>query len=284
MIFLPETFMNKYFARILIFSLPLIACFYIKPVYLLINSKYEKVVAGYETYSAIRKSKHKYLKKKLLLGDSSGYQLFPNTLNDSIIVSLTCNKAIDIVGQFVLLENFLKAGNKVDTVYMIYNSFSFQSNLDEIYTFHYFLKPFYKAEYKTYFTDIVTKQIHKIPYYYLCREPYILTSNWSPNYVSKDTINYSFLSPISLEYLKKIHTLSAENGFEFIIVSPFNSLVKKHLIDQLDRNEIVKNNLNKEFDLYFENMIYLDDSCFLDGFHLKNPKLYTEFYRQKFLK
>ena len=47
----------------------------------------------------------------------------------------------------------------------------------------------------TYVAGIPYNQIDKIPFSGFCQEPYILTSNWAPNFKSQDSIDYSFLSP-----------------------------------------------------------------------------------------
>jgi len=47
----------------------------------------------------------------------------------------------------------------------------------------------------------------------------------------------------------------------------------------MDKNEIVKNNLSDEFKNYFKNLIYLNDSNFIDGIHLKEPQKHKEYYK-----
>ena len=123
----------------------------IKPNYLVLTGKYKVTVAGKEIYQSIFKSKQKKKSKKILLGDSVGNQLFTNTTNNDTLNSLACNQAISMAGQFILLNNYLNSGNKVDTVLLIFTPFSFQNNLDQVFTYHYFLKPFYIYEYKPLF-------------------------------------------------------------------------------------------------------------------------------------
>lgn len=250
------------------------------------TGEYKHTVAGSEIYYSIFKSKQKKKTKKILLGDSVGNQLFPNTTNNDTVNSLACNQSIGIIGHYILLNNYLKAGNIVDTVFMIFRPFSFQNNLNQVFTYHYFLKPFYIDEYKSLFTKLVNEQIQKIPYSNFCRYPLILTSNWAPDFISKDSINYTFLSPVSIEYLLKIKELSIKHHFKILILPPPMSLIFKRDIEKMDKNEIVKNNLGHEFEHYFENTFYLNDSLFIDGSHLKkkNVAYYTEYYKNKFMK
>lgn len=258
---------------------------YIKPLYLLYNDNYKKIVPGREIYHSIYKSKQKNNSKIILLGDSVGNQLFSNKKNNDTINSLACNQAISMAGQYILLKNYINEGNKFDKVYLIFTPFSFQNNLDQVYTYHYFIKPFYLEEYKKEFTEIVTQQINKIPYISFSREPYILTSSWAPDFISKDEINNEFLSAISIEYLIKIKKLSIKHNFEFIILPTPICLSKKEDVEKMDKNNIIKNNLSHEFKRYFQNMIYLEDNFFVDGTHLKKEKLdyFVEYFKNKLL-
>lgn len=261
----------------------MVLLFYIKPIYLLIHSRYQNEVAGKEIYHSIQKSKQKQKHKKIILGDSTGYQLFPNKEENDTINSLACNQAIEMVGQYILLRNYIESGNKIDIVYMLFNPFRFRDNLNQVYTFHYFLKPFYKKENVTFFSEKVHNQISKIPFYYLCREPYILTSNWAPNFVNRDTANYTFISPISVEYLNKMKSLAHENNFKLIILPTPTDANFKVKIDKLNQNEIAQNDLVEEFKSYFSSIIYLNDSLFVDGIHLKDSKKYRDLYKKNWI-
>jgi len=213
-----------------------------------------------------------------------GGQLFPAGTNTDTINSLTCNQAISMVGYYILLNNYINSGNKIDTVYMIVTPLYLGNNLDQVYAYHYFLKPFYIDEYLPLFSETVKKQINKIPYVYFCRLPFILTSNWAPDFVSKDEKKYTFLSPVSIEYLKKIKELGVKYKFKLIVLPTPTAISKKPLLEKMNKNEIVKSNLSNEFNNYFENIIYLDDSNFVDGLHLKKPQKYTEYYKNKWIK
>jgi hypothetical protein len=265
-----------------VFFLPIVA--YIIPLFLLFTDIYIPAFLGNETYYSISKSKQKKKAKKILIGDSVARQLFPNTTSNDTINSLACNQAIGLVGHFILLNNYLNAGNKVDTVYMLFTPFSYNNNLNQIFTYQYFLKPFYKGEYLPLFTHTVNEQINKIPYFKICQYPLILTSNWAPDFISKDKAEYTFLSPVSVEYLIKIKELGVKNNFKLIFLPPLLSLSEKPNVDKMDRSEVAKTNLDLEFENYFKGIIYLDDTNFVDGAHLKYPQKYSEYYKDKFMK
>ena len=238
--------------------------------YLYITKKYESFVNGFEVYTSIKISNQKSKKKKLLLGDSVAKQLFMYNHDNTDINSLACNQAISMVGHFLLFKNYLAAGNKIDTVVMLMHPIiSFKNNLDQVFTFHYFLKPFYKQEYKAEFSYNVNKQIKKIPFYKASQFPLIIASNWSPNFKSKDLKIQTFLSPITQEYLLKIKRLAENNNITFLICpTPLRRSLKSS-IDSIHAGKISTPGLEKEFSLYFDKINYIDDKYYSDLPHLK---------------
>jgi hypothetical protein len=277
--------MKRFILKSVLFLLILLALTHARPLYLLSNDRYKHGGAGKVVYYSIQKSRQKNaLSPRLLLGDSVAYQLFKNSTNNYPINSLACNQAIGMVGHFILLNNYLKAGNSVDAVYLFLSPYSFANNLNDVYTYHYFVKPFYTDENFPLFTETAITQVHKIPYYYLSRYPLVLTSSWAPDFASKDRKDYTFLSPVSAEYLAKMRELSIKYGFRLVVVPTPTSLSNRRTVETMDRNEIMINNLEGELRDYFKNILYLDDSNFReDGVHLKDPQKYTEYYRNIFL-
>ncbi len=247
--------MKRFLIQIIIFSLLGLISIEIKPIYLIITEKYKEKVAGNEIYLSIKKSKKKTKHKVLIIGDSVGKQIFDNASNNDTINSLACNQAISMVGQFILLNNYFLAGNEVDTVILIYTPFSFKNNLDQVYTYHYFIKPFFKIN-KTYFSKTVIKQLNKIPYSNYYWIPNILTTNWAPDYKSNDKIDYTFLSPVSIEYLQKIKELSIKYNFKLIILPTPTKESNRADIQNFNKQEIFENGFENEFKGYFENIIF----------------------------
>lgn len=271
--------MKKFIIKGILMALPLLGYYYYEPIYAIITQEYKTTVAGNEIYVSINKSKQKKDYKKLIIGESVANQLFPNTESYESINSLACNQAIGVVGHYLLLKNYTEAGNKLDTVFMIYNPFSFRYNLNDLYTYHYFIKPFFRSAYKKELTKTVFKQVRKIPYFFLAHEPNILTSNWAPEYVSEDAVNYTFLSPIAKEYLLKIKDLSLNNNFELVILPTPTKISNKTEVESLNKSEYENTPLNEEFERYFSNIAYYNDSCFLDNVHLKRPNKFRSFYK-----
>lgn len=264
--------MKLFLRKILIFTIPVILIYYVEPVYLLLDEKYKHIVAGQEIYRSIRKSKKESNKKILVIGDSAGKQLFDNYDEDNdSINSLACNQAIGVIGQYFLLNNYLEKGNKPQEVYMIYTPFSFRNNLNQIYTFHYFLKPFFKKEYLPLFTSYAINQVKKIPYAIFSQEPHILTSNWAPEFRPSDIMDYTFLSPISKEYIEKIKMLCITHDIEFYILPTPTKASNKNEILGYNKKESANLLAEKELNYFIDNVNYYPDSIFIDNTHLKYP-------------
>lgn len=272
--------MKKFIIKSVLFAFITATAYLGKPCYMLIHDKYQLIVAGEEIYVSLHKAKQKSKAKKVIIGDSVGKQLFSNHENNDTLNSLACNQAIAVIGQYILLKEYLLTGNRIDTLCMIYTPFSFSNNLNQVYTYHYFLKPFYKNEFLKYFSPTVKKQIDKIPFSFWCRFPNILTTNWAPEFITKDKLDYTFLSPISVEYLNKIKDLSIEYNFKILLLPTPTRISNKRKIEKFNKLEINQTNLANEFVDYFNHLTYLNDSCYIDDVHLITPSLYTKPYKK----
>jgi len=229
---------------------------------------------GREIYNAISKSYSYSNKKTLLLGDSVASQIFSNNNEFDSINSLATNQAIGIAGNYFLLYNYLKKGNKIDSLVLFFIPESFGNNFSQKYTYHYFLKPFNNSNYSSLFTKDLKIQIRKINYNSFSQIPHVKISSWSPKLQSPDARNYTFLSPLSIEYLNRIKLLSLEYDFNIIIKSPPLSETKRSFVLSIDKTEILSTDLSNEFNEYFKSIYYLNNNEFVDNTHLKSPNKY----------
>jgi hypothetical protein len=115
------------------------------------------------------------------------------------------------------------------------------------------------------------------------REPHILTSNWAPDFVPEKLGDHTFLSSLSIEYLNKMATLAKENNFRIVVLPLPVDIEKKDYINSIDRSELSPLDSIFDFGSYFENITYLEDSCFIDGVHLKNPQAYVDLVKRKLI-
>ena len=274
-----------------ILSIQIISFIYIKTDFLYGLFNYP----GIKIYKAIKKSKLKSVKRTLLLGDSVGNQLFFE--DDENYISLTTNQAISIAGNYFLLKNYLNAGNTIESLVIIYHPQSFRNNLDQKFTYHYFLKPFFNNDYNKYFSENLLAQIKNIPNKNYLSIPSIKATNWSPSFppskksnnIEKDKFdnNYEknksyYLSPISIEYLNMIKSLSIEYRFSIKLLPPPVSIDKKINFISFQK-ETENTDLIEEFKFYLDNLNYIDENYFSDGIHLKNKEI-INYNKSKMLK
>lgn len=269
---------HKLIIQSILFLLPAIIFVAIWTAWQLHGDRYKRTIPGNEIYRAIEKSKKHTSYKKLILGDSAGNQIYNCKKEDpDSAYSLACNQGISMVGHFILLNNFLEAGNRPDTVFMLVHPVTFSNNLNQVYTYHYFLKPFYTEEYIPLMSSTVLNQIHKIPRYNLSQNPLIKTTTraWNPP-ATKGEKKYSFLSPIAKEYLGKIDSLSKVHHFDIEIIPTLLSEQKRQGMKTINKNEYADCPLKDKIDQYLNSIVYIDNKEFEDGIHLKHPAHYRE--------
>lgn len=269
-----EMGIKKFLLRVLIFTIVSFPILSFKSFYAYYTRSYEMVVNGSEVYLSVRKSKSKKKAKIFIIGDSVGKQLYDNEVYNDEIYSTACNQAISMAGYYILLQNFFERnkGNLPERVLLIITPETLKNNLDQVYTFHYFLKPFYKTEYKKYLNQVCEMQIKKVPLYFLSQSPFILNSNWSPSYKSSDQVlSYQVVSPVSNDYLAKIKELCVKNHCLFEIHSP---PAKEKNREEIQRkagsiSEFKKCGLESELNTYFREIKFMADTLFQDHVHLK---------------
>lgn len=230
-------------------------------------------LAGNEIYVSILKSKKKTEKKKLIIGDSTANLFFSNKADNGEFYSLSCNQAISLCGHFMLLNNFLNAGNRPEEVYVIYYPISFTNNLDLIYTYHYFLKPFYRSEYKPLMTESVMCQIKQIPFYQFSQLPLLISSAWAPDYMPKIDTGH-FLPPVTLDYLEKIDSLQREYDFKLYYVPSPVATCWEDLVKGYNLDGVTNSRTRNALQLYLDNIQFLPESDFSDKLHLREPLAY----------
>lgn len=227
---------------------------------------------GLELYRSLDKSTTKQPTHVLILGDSTGQQIYNNREYSDSLYSLCCNQAITMIGQYILLQNFFEVNRNIkpQEVVLIYHPVSFQNDLDQKFTYHYFLKPFYNNQYKEFVSKPADKKIQKIPFHSLSQFPVVKLTNWSPKFEYND--NFAFddmnLSETSIEYLIKIKNLLSKHNVNFKVISPYmNSKFLNHSFMTL-KNQIKKYNLESIFENYFVDMKFVDEAQFVDELHL----------------
>ncbi len=243
-----------------------------------INFFINPVPVGSEVYTAINLSKELYPDRKIIiLGDSVAYQLFTCGLNDRVnAINLTCNQAISLAGHFILLTNALKQNQHVSKVYLLYHVGSFSNDLDQEWTYNYFVKPFY-GTYHDYFSTKTRSKIDAgfLGNSYLLPITKVLPCFESTDYsvINKLQKNVSAMSPTSVEYLILIYKLCQQYKIVFKIISvPTSSKTLQEysgLKRKLFEKKINECMLDTLFVDYFTSMLVLNGDFFKDGIHFK---------------
>lgn len=264
---------GHFIRRFLLFTILAIPFIAGQGLYIYCTRTYEQTVNGSEIYVSLHKSVIKKKVKVLLIGDSVGEQLYDNRTYNDEVYSLTTNQAISMAGYYILLKKFTDTNydQLPQEVILILHPETFTNNLDQKFTFHYFLKPFYKQENRALLTQNCIKQIKKIPFNSFSQLPFIVSTNWAPDYQPPKDTSYRLISPISNEYLVKMSALCAKKHIVFRLYSP---PVKASSRNQIARyaagqGECIKCDLSTEFKSYFDNIEYLADTLFQDQIHFK---------------
>jgi len=233
---------------------------------------------GNETYISLAKATNVSPKvKTLILGDSTGNQIYPNTEYNSEVYSLCCNQAISMVGQYILLHEFLQNHPQPNAlnVLLIARPSSFRNNLDQRFVYNYFIKPFYRDKYHQLLTAQAREQIRKIPFRDLVLIPFIRKSNWSPNLDYEHRPHYFHISKLSADYIKKMRLLCQEKKVKsFKIRCTF--LSREFPPEQFSgfKKQIIELGLDQELSGYFETLKYYEKEHFMkDKVHLWDPHI-----------
>lgn len=245
------------------------------------------VLVGSEIYSAINYSKHSIKDESVVvLGDSVACQLYGTGPRSDNIYSLACNQAISLAGHYSLLHNMLvNNSHKIKKVYLVMHPISFRNNIDQVYVYNYFIKPFYTRDNISLFTSDTINRIHKIPLYYTCYLPITRVTNYTPDLSGFDqpivssardkTFKISF---VSLEYLRKITSELQSAKIKFEVISPvLNEEYRSYDITEF-KKDIKDNKLDQSFANYF-NFKYLDKKSFRDMLHYSDPTAVTQYLK-----
>ena len=237
---------------------------------------------GREVFNSISLSKKKSGKSLLILGDSVGQQLYPSQRTYPDAVSLSCNQAVTMAGQYFLLHNYLEANADAlpERVVLVCTPQCLQNDLDQ-FTFQYFLKPFYTREYKPLFNEILTARLSQIPHYQAARLPFIRVSNYAFAYELEPEAQYALVSPLSRSYLQKMSDLATSRGVSFSLAC---HPVRESLtgwVDSLCVSAGTNGEMEEELlEAYRSSIVPYPDSLFYDRYHYLRDHLPSNYEGQ----
>ena len=233
--------------------------------YLIVTEKFWKNNDAGPIYLAIKKSKKKTNKKKIIISDSVGAQLFPIDKKYDSIYTLSTTAPSSLVGSYILLQN-LSEYNSLEgaTVYYVVHPSSLNDELRGKYTYNHFVKPFYNIENRRHITPLADSLVNTIPFLCASQLPFVKTSNWQPDFDYKKVYKHK-ISKLYIEYFKRIKNFSEKEKFTFKVIMPFVRQDQKNRKYKTIKNQIKENKLDYLFVNYFKNIIYFENNFFHSG-------------------
>ncbi len=233
-----------------------------------------KKFSWFGVYKIILKSEKKVENDTIYFGDSVGNSILPPHLLDN---SFTTNGAVTIIGHYILANRLIERNENIKTIIVVGIPMRIGNGLSINRTYGYFVKPFLTFSNLKYFDSSVIKQLLKFPMSFLSilKATKILPHNdidFSKNHTQENK-----LSDISIIYFKKLKKLCNDNNITLKLVSPpLREKYKKQFSNWAEyKKQIKENGLEEIFGNYFNNIVYINDSCFNDDWHYKRAYLQT---------
>lgn len=183
-------------------------------------------LTGREVYQALQEARRPSAARIVLLGDSVGTQLYTFHGRPRNDVRVLCsNAAISMAGQYIVLLEALRAGMLRDCeVVLAYHPDSFRFDLQDKYTYQYFLKPFFRRENRPLLSDTVMERLRPIPWHRAVFLPAVRYSNWTPRWQGPTPPigrrSSAYIRDVSAEYLVRLADLARREGFALHVVPP----------------------------------------------------------------
>jgi hypothetical protein len=232
------------------------------------RSRYER--DGSETFEAVRRARSPSSCSNIVLGDSVCHQLLlqqnlPDTLN------LSCNQAVSVCGQFLLARSAVAHDPQARKITLVLLPQSFTNDLEQKYTFNYFVKPFYiHADLRSGMDALVTRRLDRRPVYRLMLFPMFRYSDLlsATDYSSPVPAAFSYLSPVAIDYLHQLADLCHAHHLQLRLVCP--PISKTSGYDQaVFLKEISTAQLDDVFAGYTATMRVVSPDLLIDNVHFK---------------
>lgn len=235
---------------------------------------------GYSLDTTIEKNIEKVQDKKeykyLILGDSVASELFPGLqdINDDVCIA-TSIAGIGMVGQYVLLNEFINNHPQTKEVYLVLRYSSVYSTFDKKWGYQYAVIPLVHKELIN-MLDSDTIDIIKTTYGSFCLNDSFVELLFASdldyrmylNYIMRRNVGEYDGFELGFCYLKKMKKLCDEHDIKFCVYSdPVSDDDEvKQKIDEL-RNKVDEYALEDVFNEYFQTVKYYPVDMFRDGVH-----------------
>ncbi len=268
--------MTKFFTKLLLFTSFSFVISNIIIYILIANLILPSTLPGGLIFGVLEKSKQKTTADKVILGDSVGYEfLYGANEKELKIHNLTSNQAVAMAGQYLFLKNALEANPKqFKEVYLLCRHTTLSNNLEQPFTWNYFVRPLVTLENMKIFTEDTKAKIKKSPFWWMVFIPMIRINPVFPpvdylslNNTTPETPLFSFTT---IEYARKIRELCEKNNLKFYpIAMPVPEIFKplKSFYEKEARAQMKKEGLEDMFDNFFKTITFLPDKLYRDGSH-----------------
>lgn len=241
-------------------------------------------LVAYEVYEALDMTKQKTEYTAVVLGDSVARQFFNPEYQDedNNVCYLATNQAIMTAGNYILLESFLQNNPQVEEVYYVVRPDSLMSRPNFIFTYSYFITPFFEDNYLKYLDEETVTGIEEsygkiwthnhfmkwmLAKYPKGLEMYNNTCKRLSSY-KYDRSKSDLMPDTSLPYLKKMREICDKKGISFHLLS--TPVIENYDCDftalQTGMQDLEMQDLYEQL---VTSMEYVDPSEFVDGIHLK---------------
>ncbi len=274
--------MIRFFKKIILFSLIFFGILEIFSTLILSSdNKFTKKLLWYRSLYVNYKSTSEIKSDTIYLGCSVGYQLFPAKWAENYMAAFGSTY---FAGNYMIANNVLENNPSLKCIIFVVHPAGICYKFERKLTYGYFLKPFYTYQNLKYFDTLLIRKIAQKPLALMGIFNFVkLLPLDDINYYDDVPVSRFIMTDFSLTYLKKILHFAKTNDIELIFVSPHLNEVWKddHRIPVL-KYELNQYGLDSVFHDYFENMVFLPDTCFRDLTHLKTD--FVHYNRKELLK
>lgn len=230
---------------------------------------------GGEIYDAIKRSHESSTASTVVIGDSVAHQLLTGHTPPGML-NLATNQAISMCGQYLLAKTAIEHDPAIKEIILAYQPIVFINNLDQTFCFNYFVRPFYPhTEYRAGMSPEIMTLINRRPAARLVVLPLFryTTLLFDIDY-SQDAPKptYTYLAPVSIDYLRKLADLCDQHKIRLRIVSTPISRDRNYDQAQFEK-EVTAANLEKLFPDYTNTVRLVDPTQLVDSIHFKEDKI-----------
>lgn len=250
-----------------------------------------------ETESYIDHVQEQNSDTKLILGDSVCNQMFNHLqeYNDDYCI-VGNNRGLTMVGQYLLLNEFLKAHKNVTDVYVIVGLDALESKIDITYGYQYVVVPFTRIGA---LNNLEKETIDEMSDLFgaWALQPKVAEIIGDSNPARKLYLNYlkekygeetpthaeyGKLSDTTILYLTKMYEMcEAENIALHLLPDPLADNELRHEQKQLLQAEFERTGLDKYFPDYFSMIHFYPEKQFVDGVHFGDEYDTQEQFNEK---